>query len=563
MYRSRNRSRKDDDGGVKGPSSALTQFLRDQGISAQAIKDRWKQQQEEEQSEAQQQEQDQEATEGTIRLVKSEQDGLSQTDLLEGSGSSTETDDRDTSTPFDRRFKTDQDSDEEEYEESEPVIKQRTSPRKPRVDEKRQNLVLQNRRKKRRKAADLLDRRFDKVSTLQDLCIRMISQNISKLQNDTDKNEDTFFSHIRDVLGGISTDNLNNLGKALSKNRALNDNTLQLFLKTELESLSFYDCSKVSFEGYKSLAIFCPHIRKLSLQMCGQLNNESLLYVSEKLINLEAIYLDGPFLINEATWDQFFQNMKGRLKEFHISNTHRFTDASLASLLVNCGSELVSVKFSRLDSVFNYALLPQYINNEAFHTLAVEYPFNEEDVNDEVMINLLGQVGSSLKTLILRGCGELTDSMVINGMTAFLAGNASLEILELEELSSITTDSLTYFFSSIPLPNLKCCSLRRCYQVGDMAIIELLLNDAKVSLERLNLNSLKQLTKESFLLMCCPKLTHLDASFVRCIDDTTIEQVGAQNPSLKLMEVFGNNLITNKAKVLAGLTLTGRQSDSI
>lgn len=145
--------------------------------------------------------------------------------------------------------------------------------------------------------------------------------------------------------------------------------------------------------------------------MCGQLNHESLLYIAEKLPNLKSLNLDGPFLINEDTWEKFFVIMKGRLEEFHISNTHRFTDKSLSNLLINCGSTLVSLGLSRLDSISNYALLPQYLVNDEFHSLCIEYPFNEEDVNDEIIINLLGQIGRTLRKLVLNGCIDLTDSM--------------------------------------------------------------------------------------------------------------------------------------------------------
>lgn len=553
MYRSRNRPSRAGQDGVKGPSSALTQFLRDQGISAQAIKERWEQQQEKSESDL------------IEEQVKAEPDQNDDNKLLSGNdSSSTETDDEITATPFDRRMKAlANDSDEEEYESSDIPVTRKGQPKDRSTDEKRKKQVLQSRRKKRKRAADLLDRRFDRITSLQDLCISKISENISKLQKNRDEQGDTVFVHIRKVLGGISTDNLKNLAKTLSKNRALNDHTLQLFLKTDLKSLTFHDCSKLSFEGYKALAIFSPHLTELSLQMCGQLNNESLLYISEKLTNLTSIHLDGPFLINESTWDTFFCNMKGRLRGFHVSNTHRFTDNSLGSLLRNCGQGLLSLGLARLDSVSNYSLLPQYINNNEFHTLAIEYPFNEEDVNDEVVINILGQIGQSLRSLVLNGCLELTDSMVINGLTAFLGGNNALETLELEGLTSLTTDSLVYFFSGVSLPCLKRCSLKRCHQIGDMATIELLLNSAKDSLQFLGLNSLNQLTKETFSIMSCPNLSHLDVSFVRCVDDFLVEKIGKQNPKLQLMEVFGDNLITSNAKISRGLTITGRESDTI
>lgn len=570
MYRSRNRPKRGGEDEVKGPNSALTQFLREEGISAENIKQKWYQRQSKkgedgkgEKSEKEQSTQDDDSTTQVSQKEVIEEEEVD--DLELGSGSETGK----AEVAYDARMNlVAADSDEEEYEtNSASATPVNLSPAKNQESliKKRQNTakIIQNRRKKRKRAANLLDRRVNKVSSLQSLCIGKISKNISKWQKETGDSSKLVFNRLRDVLGGVSTANLNNLAKALSKNRALNDHTLQLFLKTDLTKLTFNDCSKVSFDGYKTLAIFSPHLTKLSLQMCGQLNNESLLYIAEKLPNLKALYLDGPFLINEDTWEKFFAIMKDRLEEFHISNTHRFTDKSLSNLLINCGSTLASLGLSRLDSVSNYALLPQYLMNDKFHTLSIEYPLNEEDVNDEIVINILGQVGSTLRKLVLNGCVELTDSMIINGLTAFIPEKCQLEVLSLEELDQITTDSLVYFFSKVELNKLKECSFRRCLQLGDMAVIELLLNGAKDSLTSLSFNSLKELTKDAFVTLTCPDLTYIDLGFVRCVDDSIIQLLGEQNPKLSVIDVFGDNLVTENAKTRPGLTLIGRQSDSI
>ncbi|CAI1536542.1 hypothetical protein SEUBUCD646_0J02420 [Saccharomyces eubayanus] len=570
MYRSRNRPKRGGEDEVKGPNSALTQFLREEGISAENIKQKWYQRQSKKgedgkggKSEKEQSTQDDDSTTQVSQKEVIEEEEVD--DLELGSGSETGK----AEIAYDARMNlVAADSDEEEYEtNSASATPVNLSPAKNQESliKKRQNTakIIQNRRKKRKRAANLLDRRVNKVSSLQSLCIGKISKNISKWQKETGDSSKLVFNRLRDVLGGVSTANLNNLAKALSKNRALNDHTLQLFLKTDLTKLTFNDCSKVSFDGYKTLAIFSPHLTKLSLQMCGQLNNESLLYIAEKLPNLKALYLDGPFLINEDTWENFFAIMKDMLEEFHISNTHRFTDKSLSNLLINCGSTLASLGLSRLDSVSNYALLPQYLMNDKFHTLSIEYPLNEEYVNDEIVINILGQVGSTLRNLVLNGCVELTDSMIINGLTAFIPEKCQLEVLSLEELDQITTDSLVYFFSKVELNKLKECSFRRCLQLGDMAVIELLLNGAKDSLTSLSFNSLKELTKDAFVTLTCPDLTYIDLGFVRCVDDSIIQLLGEQNPKLSVIDVFGDNLVTENAKTRPGLTLIGRQSDSI
>ena len=259
--------------------------------------------------------------------------------------------------------------------------------------------------------------------------------------------------------------------------------------------------------------------------------------------------------------------MSGRLREFNISNTHRITDDNLTTLLSTSQNVLESLGLSRLDSISNYAVIPQYLQCPTFHTLRIEYPYNEEDVTDEVVINILGQVGHSLKTLSLDGCLELTDSFVINGIGGFLSGNNNvntlLENLSLGELDQLTSDSLTYVLSQISFPCLKSFSIRRCVQLEDAVVQELLLNSAKNSLMNINLNSAKKLTDQAFTLIECPNLEYMDLAFVRCVDNKIIELLGKQNPKLKLLDVFGDNRITDTVQLREGLTMVGLQSDSI
>lgn len=573
MYRSRKRSTRSN---IKGPNSALTQFLQEEGISAEAIRRKWLEQQEKNLGK------DSSGELSSLNSPQASQDKKATTDEpqitndikdLATSSSSSDDDNGDEASErsidrIARTRSTTRDSDEEEYDADEvqksPVAKRRL---RSGTDGEYRKEIIRNRRKKRKKAANLLDKKIETVSTLQNLCLSAISHNITQWEEENTYGDKSLYAQLREKLGGISTGNLKRLANALSKNRALNDETLQLFLKTDLTDLIFCDCSKISFDGYKTLAAFSPHLRKLSLQMCGQLNNEALLYISEKLPELHSICLDGPFLISEDTWKSFFQNMKGRLREFHISNTHRFTNDSLESLLINCHEDLVSLGLSRLDAVSDYGLLPRYLKNKDFHTLKIEYPYNEEHVKDTIVVDILRNVGRSLKTLVLRECIELTDKMIIDGMSTYLRGennvNSKLESLELESLDQITSDSLIYLFSQISFPCLRRCSLSRCLAIDDDAIMELLENPARDSLEYLNLNSLNKLTKKPFGSVRCPRLNYIDLGFVRSVDDEVIQQLGTQNLKLKLMEVFGDNLVTEKANVRRGLILVGRQSDSI
>ena len=566
MYRANNR-RNNDGSGVRGPNSALTQFLKEQGISAENIRERWLETQKNKSEEAADISKDDSETESDEETPKTVTKKKVVKNLKEDDTSSSSDEDSDDSdySPEERlkkiRGDTPLDSDEEESS-SLPV-----SGRQKRAvsllngkksSPQRAKAQLQQRKKRRKKAEDLLDRRNSSILSLQDICIKIITKSI------IDYNAQSMVEHIRDTLGGISVENLNKLARALTKNRALNDDTLQLFLNTSLTTLSFYDCSKLSFEGYKRLAIFSPHLEHLSLQMCGQLNNESLLYIAEKLPKLKELCFDGPFLINDDTWVKFFELMKGRLSMFHVSNTHRFSDKALLAMLKNCGSSLTSLGLATLDTVTNYALLPQYLDSPNFTTLTLEEPSRETDINDEVIISLLGAIGKNLKKLSLNRCTGLTDSCIINGFLPFLSnsGESQLEVLELEELDQISTDGIVLLFSSIKFPHLKECSLKRCFSLEDAALVELLLNAAP-TLEKLNLNGLNSLTAQAFSFMNCPNLKQLNLGFIHCINDEIVEQISNNNENLSIIEVYGDNQVTAKCSPPNRVTIIGRQSDSI
>ena len=61
--------------------------------------------------------------------------------------------------------------------------------------------------------------------------------------------------------------------------------------------------------------------------------------------------LNGPFLISDVMWQDYFEEAGNRLTKFEIRNTHRFGNDSLISLLTNAGRNLTSLKLSRLDGL--------------------------------------------------------------------------------------------------------------------------------------------------------------------------------------------------------------------
>lgn len=459
-----------------------------------------------------------------------------------------------------------------------------------------------NARKKRKRVAEaLLDKSSVTLPKLQDICIKKISENINDV----------------DVLGDIGQTNMNKISKILSKNRSLDDFTVSLFLSPNLKSLEFWDCSNVDSDSLNKISSYCPNLESLTLFMCGHLHNDNLKYYSEHLPNLTGLFLNGPFLISDTMWQEYFETGGSRLSRFEIRNTHRFGNDSLISLLENCGSKLTQLKLSRLDGLDSapvYDLIPHYIQPSMLTHLEISYPTKEDLINDDLLINILSISGESLTHLNVDGCSSLTDKFLIEGISRFCPNLTHLSMKQLNQVSDEGFAAAFEEYSKVNSGGLICVHLTKCTELGNKAIYALLLHSANTLVE-LNLNSnykidkdflyqifiddlhpFKKSLKESievrqqsqqttqtsqhvdefgaeassnqdeklldfYKKINFPLLTTLDIGFVRAVDDEILNLISTNCHKLTILEVYGNNRCTLRAKITSDLIVIGRQND--
>ncbi|KAI5963317.1 RAD7 [Candida pseudojiufengensis] len=446
---------------------------------------------------------------------------------------------------------------------------------------------LNARKKRKRVAQALLNKSTVKIPKLQDVCIKKITENIEDV----------------DVLGDIGHYNLNKISSILSKNRSLNDKTISLFLSPDLKQISFWDCSNVDSDSLNKIASFCPNLESLTLFMCGQLHNDNLEYFASNMKNLNSLSLNGPFLISDKMWQAFFDHMKGRLIKFEVRNTHRFGNESLQSLLINCGSDLTSLKLSRLDgltSLESYKEISSFIGKNKVQHLEISYPTNEDIINDDIIIDILQKTGESLISLNVDGCSALTDKFLIEGVTKYCSNLTKLSMKNLDQVSNEGFTQAFNEYSKINVGGLLEVNLMKCSDLGDSAIYSLL-NHSCHTLVELSINSLfkisneflsqistndhhqfKKLLKEKidnnessqqvdengdelhyYHEIHLPLLTYLDCSFVRSVDNEILSLIGNHCPKLQIIEVYGDNRCNGKATFRDDLMVIGRQSDEL
>lgn len=576
--RRRGNSQQEGDNEVKGPSSALTSFLREQGINAEQIRLRYEQAQ------------------------KNKQEGIEEDNEsineIDNENNFSSTIGEENNTPIPLKFALDSDEEEINYSDNdnESNIKKRKTtttaaadnnnganvfclecdqnfeisvyskkmekygkigylcPSCTKIQIRKERLAKKNEieaRKRRKKiAAALLDKKQFKLPSLQDFCINIITQNINDVE----------------LLGEIGAHNKAKICRILAKNRSLNSKTIGLFLDSKTSNLEFWDCSKIDKTSLDKIAAYCPNLESLTLNMCGQLHNDNLKYFGSKLNNLKSLSLNGPFLINDDTWQLFFDSNVGKnLKHFHLRNTHRFSNNSLVSLLENCGKNLESLTLSRLDGLNSkpvYDLLPHFLTN--LKNLEISSPHNENLIDDDLIINLLALNCETLVSLNLDKCSGLTNKFLTEGIKIF---GSNLTKLSLSDLDQIDDDGLFPLFKDWEINGgLTDISLQRCISLTDKSIYQMLAHSSD-TLVQLNLNSVKNITKILFSKLSrnltLPLLSYLDIGFVRSVDDSVLAILSRICPTLEILEVYGNNRCTDKALVRENLTILGRQTDSI
>lgn len=451
-----------------------------------------------------------------------------------------------------------------------------------------------NARKKRKKMAlALLDKAEVKVASLQDICIKKITSKIDDVE----------------VLGDIGATNMNKISRILSRNRSLDSSTMTLFLNPDLKSLELWDCSNVDTDALNKIALYCPKLELLTLFMCGYLHNDNLKYYASNLTNLQELHLNGPFLISDVMWQEFFESENLHLARFEIRNTHRFGNDSLISLLENFGKQLTELKLSFLDGLNSaaiYELIPHYLETNNLTTLEISYPTHGDLVTDALLINILAITGETLTDLNVDGCTALTDEFLLEGVCKFCPNLTRLSMKLVDKVTNKGFAQAFQQYSAVNSGGLTTAILTKCSGLGDEAIHALLVHSSHTLLE-LSLNSVYNVSREFwqqiftddyspskralkeaievappqresegddnvdeiveppkyFLEVRLPLITTLDVGFVRSIDNMVLQMIGEFCPKLKILEVFGDNRCTSKAAVREGMLIIGRQSDCI
>ncbi|CDO77781.1 hypothetical protein BN946_scf185041.g13 [Trametes cinnabarina] len=392
----------------------------------------------------------------------------------------------------------------------------------------------------KRKVEHFEDRR---LPSLASICIQVISKHIDDVE----------------ALGDIGGMNLDEIAKALAKNRSLNAENATLFYNVENERLIMYDVTNLTPPALCTLASLNPNLTNLRLDFCGHMDDTVASTWAASLPQLKRVELLGPFLVRAPAWQAFFRAHPD-LEGFLITQSPRFDIECMRVLVQSCPNlrELRLKEVGQLSDEFLVEIKPL---GEKLTYLDLSYPGRPDALSDTALIDLLVAVGPSLQHLDLSGHAGVTDGVLFRGVKPHALG---LDALMMANATDITDAGVAEFFETWQGKPLSRLDLSRNHELADAALGALLKHSGE-RLTELNLNGWKDLSEDA--LKGIPKnarfLKKLDVGFCRSADNFFVKDILEQCSDIQEIKIWGCARVTEHCPRKRGVNIYGIETAQI
>lgn len=199
-------------------------------------------------------------------------------------------------------------------------------------------------------------------------------------------------------FGDMPESLLDRMSQILSKKRVLTPRTLNLFMRDDVDHINVYDAGKLETEDFERIFAHMHHLTSINLRFAGQCKDSALQYMIDKCDKLRHLQLGAANLISEEVWVDLFQQKGAQLESLKISEVQNcFTDRVMSEVATHAAS-LKRLKLRACSHLTEQAI--GHISNirTLEHlTLAVA----QQDTTPDMLIELIAKLGPNLKTLCL------------------------------------------------------------------------------------------------------------------------------------------------------------------
>lgn len=375
-------------------------------------------------------------------------------------------------------------------------------------------------------------------------------------------------------FGDLPQSLLDRLSQILSKKRVLTPRTLQLFLQPKIDRIAVYDCAKLETEDFDKIFAFMPDVERVNLRMAGQMKDHSLRYMIEKCPKITHLQLGATNLISDEAWLELFLQRGSSLRSLKLSELNDAMKDDTVQVLAESCTNLKRLKLKSCPHMTE-ASLNSLCNLKGLEHLSIGVA--QQYCTPEALIGLIASLGPTLQTLSLSDYA-ITDDTVLEAIKTHCKSLTKLRLTG----SICCTDAMfaSLLDKSWRNPGLSHVDLNSDRDIdgqgpddddqmdtdagavgfGSNALRALFSHSGR-KLEKLDLHSCRDISLEALMEVFdgkkqYPHLSDMDLSFVKHIDETVMAGIFKSCPSLTKLAVFGC-FSAREARIPPGVAVIG------
>ncbi|KAL3418208.1 hypothetical protein PVAG01_09923 [Phlyctema vagabunda] len=405
--------------------------------------------------------------------------------------------------------------------------------------------------KRRQIQSNLLDGIYPGAKDLVTLCVETLAKNVDMAED----------------FGDLPAPLVDRLAAILAKKRLMSPATLNLFLRPGSDVVTIYDGSKLSSDDYIRIFQIVPTVKSLRVRYCVHFKNKVMDHLLGTTVQLESFSIHGANLIDDERWIRFLKEKGASLKALQVYYTDgHFGDEQIELLPTTC-SDLQRLKICHNQKVTDSGLKHIAKLTKLQH-LSLEI---RNTTSSASYVEILNSIGPGLKTLSLARVNYIDDSV----LQAIHDNCQNIMKLRITDNEVLTDAGFASLFTQWLNPPLHFIDFHQCRH-RDAAVprenpdaiglgsrgFEALMAHSGSTLRYLNVHSCRHIALESFEdVFSADKqyldLQNIDFSFCEKVDDFVVGSVFRSCPNLKTMKIFGcfgvKDVKVPKGKILIGM----------
>ncbi|RYO93350.1 hypothetical protein DL764_008000 [Monosporascus ibericus] len=389
------------------------------------------------------------------------------------------------------------------------------------------------------------------AKSLLTLCIEVLAKNIE----------------LADDLGDLPPALIDRIARLLSKQRLMNPQCLGLFLRPDVEEVMVYDGARLATDDYIRIFATASKLKKLKVRNAIQFKDEVMAYLLGRHIALESLSLHGANLVTQACWKDFLAAKGKHLRTLQVYYTDRhFDDDIVASLKDYCPS-LNRLKIYHNQEVSD-AGVKHIANLKSLEHLGLHLV---KSTTTEPYVRVIKDIGERLRTLSIRNVDDADDRL----LDAIHENCTSLTKLRIQNSEVMTDSAFARLFNDWKNKPLTFIDLEKCRHVDSAKPREnphlvglcsdgfkALMNHSGRKLRHLNVHSCRHISSEAFEEVFSfdkeyPELVKLEISFCEQVTDFIVGCIFRACPKLRELNVFGcmkvKGVVVPKGRILVGV----------